>query len=626
MCGILGLRVFDGSTPDRQAFEAALERLDHRGPDGHGFRDLGDVLLGHRRLSLIDLASSAQPMSSHDDRLHLSFNGEIFNYQDLRARFPYPYETSGDTETILAAHEAEGSRAVERLEGQFAYGLYASDTRKLWLFRDRLGILPLYYYSSPSVFAFASEIKALLPLMPEKSVDEESLASYLGGRSVPAPYTMFKGIRKLTPGSWVCCDAQGVVTTNQYWELPASTDELRDEKSAVTALGKCLREAVTRSLVADVPVGAYLSGGVDSSLIVALAAQQLSGREIQTFAAGFGDPRHDELPKAKAVSALLGTRHHEVNVRADDFIRLWAPLTWYRDAPISEASDIAVHVLAKEASRHVKAVLSGEGSDELFGGYPKARHARLTRLTGVIPRGLRRRGLHRFEPLLGDNGQRARVALRALSEASEVERYLGWFAAFTTSERRELLGESLPARDRFDMRGMAQPNPLHRMLATDVLGWLSDNLLERADRMSMATSLEVRPPFLDRSVVEMAMQIPARLKVRGGTRKWVVKQVARAYLPEDLVDAPKIGFRVPLDEWLRSGLSQFAWDRLLDPGSFVGETFNSRTVEELVRRHSSGESDEQLRLWTLCSLEIWHEVFFKSVPPTDAVSTCSGNG
>jgi asparagine synthase (glutamine-hydrolysing) len=390
---------------------------------------------------------------------------------------------------------------------------------------------------------------------------------------------------------------------------------------AVAAVQSALATAVERCLVADVPVGAYLSGGLDSSLIVALMTQALAGRPGQTFAAGFGDPRYDELPWARRVAQVFGTSHHEVRVGAQDFLALWEPLTWHRDGPVSEASDVAVYRLAALAGDHVKVVLSGEGSDELFAGYPKHRYAGVTRAAGLMPSAARGRLLSRVESALPAGAGRFRIAVRAMTERSSSERMEAWFAPFLRSERKLLLG-----RDAGHDRHATLPtrgDALTRMLAGDVAGWLPDNLLERGDRMSMAASVELRPPFLDVDVVALAFSLPSRMKIRSGTGKWVVRQVARRLLPADVVDRPKVGFRVPLDAWFRTGLRDMARERLTDGGSLAVELFDRRAVQRMLDDHQNGRRNEGLRIWTLLSLEVWNSVCRRSghgvtFPPVDA--------
>ena len=367
-----------------------------------------------------------------------------------------------------------------------------------------------------------------------------------------------------------------------------------------------LTDSVRDALVADVPVGAYLSGGVDSSLIAALAAKERKGAGLHTFAAGFGDPRFDETSWARTVAGILGSTHHEVRVTADDFQKSWSKLSWHRDAPLSEPADVAVYSLAQRAREHVKVVLSGEGSDELFGGYPKHKFAGMTRWIGPLPAPT----LRFLERCLPASGARLGTAMRALSETTHAERIRGWFAPFTAPERAALVGRP-PARGAPSPYTDGHGDALSRMLYADAHTWLADNLLERGDRMSMAASLELRPPFLDHRLVELAFSLPSNVKVRGQTTKWVVKEVARQYLPNEIVDRPKVGFKVPLDDWFRGGLRDMAFDLLTGPSSFVGATFDQAVVDKLLKTHASGDRNEQPRIWTLLSLEVWHREFIR---------------
>ena len=609
MCGIAGIVRFDGRSVDGAIVASMTEQIAHRGPDDQGFWVEGPVGLGHRRLSIIDLEGSPQPMASRDDRLHVVFNGEILNYREVRGRLEYPFRTSGDTETLLAGFNAYGPSFVEQLSGQFAFAIHDRRDRSIWLYRDRLGILPLYYWLDDRQLVFASEIKAMLPALPRRlEVDQRGLGAYLAHRSVPAPRTLFAGVRKLKPGHRLHVTSDGAARIQRWWSVPDLDQvEAVSGHAAVERVSSALRASVERNLVADVPVGSYLSGGVDSSLIVALMTELVGSEKVHTFSAGFADPEFDEVHHALRVSEHLGTIHHEVTVTTDDFERLWPRLTWHRDAPISEPADIAVFRLAELARQHVKVVLSGEGSDELFAGYPKYRFARMGALAGAVPSVLRAGLIDQVERRLPPRLRRARVALRALRGASEAERLEGWFAPFTSTERNALLNsvDRRPGQDIPIGRG----DPVRRMLFADCHAWLADNLLERGDRMSMAASLELRPPFLDHKVVELAFSLPSDVKLRKGVTKWVVKEVARSMLPSEIVDRPKAGFRVPIATWLRGSMRDMAYDRLLAPHSFVTEAFNRKVIQQLLESHASGQRNEDIRIWTLLCLEVWHEQF-----------------
>jgi len=609
MCGVAGIVRFDRGPVEPETLIAMTAQLVHRGPDDDGIWADGSVGFGHRRLSIIDLAGSPQPMASADGRLHVVFNGEILNYRELRRSLRYAFRTSGDTETLLAAFEEHGPSFVERLSGQFAFAIHDREDGSLWLYRDRLGILPLYYWMDEQQLVFASEIKAMFPALPRPlEVDQQGLAAYLAHRSVPAPGTLFAGVRKLKPGHRLHVTRDGATRLQRWWSIPeADMTRATRAEEAKTLVETSLRASVQRNLVADVPVGAYLSGGVDSSLIVAMMTELAGAEKVHTFSAGFGDPRNDEIHHALRVSEHLGTIHHEVAVDTGDFERLWPQLTWHRDAPISEPADIAVFRLAELARQHVKVVLSGEGSDELFAGYPKYRFARATALAGLVPNPLRSAVIDRVERRLPSRLHRARIALRALRGDDEAERFEGWFAPFTSQERIALLRTVDRRAGRDIARGPG--DPVRRMLFADCHAWLADNLLERGDRMSMAASLELRPPFLDHELVELAFSLPSNVKLRHGVTKWVVKEVARSLLPAEIVDRPKAGFRVPIANWLRGSMRDMAHDRLLAANSFVTEVFERSVVQELLDAHESGSRNEDIRIWTLLCLEVWYEQF-----------------
>lgn len=611
MCGIVGIRRFDGEPTDPRLLERMMDQLVHRGPDDRGAWIEDGIAFGHRRLSIIDVEGSPQPMQA--GRHSICFNGEIFNYQALRKELEeggYAFQTDGDTEVLLALHRTEGAEGVNRANGQFAYAVWDAEHRELVLHRDRLGVLPLYYHWDGRVLAFASEIKALLPALADVRVDEESLKEYLAYRSVPEPHTLFAGVKKLPPGSRLRVGEEGVMRIETWWSLPTEAASACGADEAVGLVEDALQAAVSRRLVADVPVGAYLSGGVDSSLIVSLMSCLTGGGGVETFSAGFGDSRYDELPYAREVSEALGTRHHEVIVEPSDFRDLWHRLTWNRDAPISEPADLAIFRLASLARNHVKVLLSGEGSDELFAGYPKYRWAARAGMADLLPEALRTPTLRTMERALPASLAKARIALRAMSAKTEADRFQAWFAPFTDYERQALL----PGEERAGHRAIAARSGgdlIQRMLYADCHTWLTDNLLERGDRMAMAASVESRPPFLDHELVELAFRLPSDVKLRGGVTKWVVKEVARKHLPTTIVDRKKVGFRVPLDAWFRGELREMAGDMLLGSNSFVASRMNRAVLEQTLADHDRGRRDEEIRIWTLLCLEVWHDVFFR---------------
>ncbi|WP_219924241.1 asparagine synthase (glutamine-hydrolyzing) [Nocardioides campestrisoli] len=611
MCGVAGIRRFDGRPVDEEDLRAMMRVLAHRGPDDQGLAVRGPVGFGHVRLSIIDLAGSPQPMATPGGRHLLSFNGEIFNYRDLRRRSEHDFRTDGDTEVVLATVARRGPRGAGEFVGQFAFAHHDFGTDRTWLVRDRAGVLPLYYYVDGERLVFASEIKALLEVLGDKvRLDRDQVRSYLRARAVHAPATLFAGIAKVPPGHVVEVSGRGEVVVAPYWQLPSPEDVLDcTPAEAVDLVEEGLRSAVDASLVADVPVGAYLSGGVDSSLVVALAeaARRRAGSNepIATFSAEFGDPRFDETEYSTLVSQMFGTDHHRVLIQPEDFRGSWEHLTWHRDAPVSEPADIAVAQLATAARQQVKVVLSGEGSDELFGGYPKYRYAGATALADRLPARARTIGARALERALPAGRGKLRIAVRALTGEPRT-RMEDWFAPFTDYEIDALLGTS----HRPAARTVGHRDPIDLMGRLDFDTWLPDNLLERGDRMSMASSLELRPPFLDHRLVELAYRLPSAVKVRQGQTKWVLKEVARRHLPGRVVDRPKVGFRVPLDTWFRGELQELARDLLSGSGSFVESLMDPAVVTALLDDHARGRRDEEIRIWTLLSLEMWGRRFF----------------
>jgi len=617
MCGIVGMRCFKGRRADENLLRKMAARLQHRGPDGEGFQIYRSVGFGHTRLSIIDLAGSPQPMTSASGPFHITFNGEIFNYQALRAglvRDGVPLRSHGDTEVLLEILRREGVPGLNKLNGQFAFAYYDETQDSLMIARDRLGILPLYYHVGADFIAFASEVKALLPAVGPPVLDDAAVEEYLTYRSVPPPRTLFKGIRKLTPGTVLHIGNDGSLREEVYWALPARQQGgMLTGEAAIRAVDLKLQEAVSLRLVADVPVGAYLSGGLDSSLTVALMKKLRAGGEVQTFAAGFSDPRFDELPFARQVSEAVGTVHHEVMVGSQDFIDFWEKLSWHRDGPMSEPADIAIHKIASQARSQVKVLLSGEGSDEIFGGYPKYAFEPKLAPLAALPNFLRVPVARVGERLLPESGNRARQAGRALAARSTAERMQTWFGPFTWYERaalRDGYGKG-NAPDQWDR---AEGDHLRRMLYVDCHTWLTDNLLERGDRMSMAAGIENRPPFLDHELVELAFRIDSSMKIKGNSGKWLNKEIARKHLPANIVDRKKVGFKVPLDEWFRGGLKDYVHDLLLGNDSFVSSYFDRSVIARLLEDHTRGRRNEELRLWTLMGLEVWHRAFFSEEP------------
>lgn len=584
MGGVAGVRALSGEGVAEEALREMAGLLRHRGPDGSGVWVGPGVGLAHTRLAVIDDERSHQPMRSADGRWVLVLDGEILNHESLRAHLDHTFRSRGDAEVLLAGLALEGISFVERLRGQFAFAAHDLRTGTTHLVRDRLGILPLHYRHVPGGIAFASEVKALLAVGPPPSLDHRSLDAYLGSRTVPAPDTLFEGVKKVRPAHRVALAPGGHVEEVPYWVPPdGDPDGTWTPADAVEAVGDGVREAVRSALSADVPVGVQLSGGLGCSLVAA-QAQRLRGDDpVHTFAVAPEAAAHDRTDPARRVADLLGTRHHEVTVHPGELDTLWARLTWHRDAPIAEAEDVEAFALARAARDHVGVVLSGDGGDELFGGHGRYRYARLAERSHVLPARLRS-GL-----------------------SGPVERRLG--AAFTAAERQRLLGGAPPP----DRRTAATPgsDPVDRMLRHDLRHDLPDHVLERTDRMSKAASLEVRPALLDHRLVELAFRLPTSLKVRAGSTRWVLREAARPLLPDEVID-PGRARRRPASA-LDAGVRDLLHDRLTGGDSWVARTLDAAVVRGLLSTAGGGEVDA--RLWTLLGLEVWHDCFL-GTPPT----------
>jgi asparagine synthase (glutamine-hydrolysing) len=622
MCGIAGIVNLN---PSLRVDEARLKRmrdvLRHRGPDGAGLWIDGSVGFGHRRLSIVDLAGGHQPMANEDESVWITYNGEIYNHAALRPVLEaagHMYRTRSDTETILHLYEEEGERCVEKLQGMFAFAIWDKKQRRLLLARDRLGIKPLYYAITDKEIVFASEIKAILAagaLRPE--FNEAVLPEFLANRFVAGDETFFRGVYKLMPGRTLSWSAETGAQLRRYWELP-SPDE-RSEISiqeAADDVRERLAVVVRSHLMSDVPLGLFLSGGLDSSAIAAFMAPMVR-EPIRSFSVGFAEAEANELGYARLVARAVGAEHREIVLRPDEFFSALPNLIWHEDEPIAHPSSVPLHFVSRLARQHVKVVLTGEGSDELFLGYPWYRatvwNERLGRMYfPFMPEKLRARAkafARRLPRRLRRYTERSFLALDPGPRGLFYEN----FAVFSDRQRAVILADrGLAERDpyieclrRYDE---GEGDTLARMSAADLQTYLVE-LLMKQDQMSMAASIESRVPFLDHALVEHVVRMPSHLKVRGLTTKAVLREAVKDLIPKEILTRGKMGFPVPMGKWLRGAFAPLVDEFVLSPRARERGIFNRAAVERLAEEHRNGARPHGDRLWLLINLEMWQRIF-----------------
>ncbi len=622
MCGIVGNVLARGDrTPDPGVLKRMNDRIVHRGPDDEGFFLEGPAGLAMRRLKIIDLATGHQPMSDEYRRVWAVFNGEIYNYRELTAQLTargHTFVTRSDTEAIVHGYEERGLASLGDLEGMFAIALWDASARTLVLARDRLGIKPLYYAVLPEQIVFASELKALVehPAI-DRTLDLTALSRYLAHEYVPAPSSIFRSIRKLPAGHWLTY-TDGRLKVEPYWSVQFRPDRTIDAAEAVERLRGALDVSVRQHLVSDVPLGVFLSGGIDSSTVAAFAVRHFGGR-LKTFSIGFEDSSFDESAHARRVARALATDHHEEVLDPRGALDLVARLPDLLDEPLGDASLIPTFLLSRFTRRSVTVALSGDGGDELFAGYPTYQAHRLARAVELVPQWVRRR-------LVRPAVERLPVSLSNLSldfklkrffegmDYADVERHAVWLGSFTPAEQQELftpdaLGrmEAPPSYAAFHEILAHAPSAqgLDRMLYLDLKGYLGEGVLTKTDRASMACSLEVRVPLLDRRVVELAASLPIGLKLHGLTTKYVLKRALAGVLPREILARPKKGFGIPLGHWFRGALRPLVREACGADAIRRGGLFRPETVERLLSEHESRRRDHRKKLYTLLAFQLW---------------------
>lgn len=626
MCGICGLCRFSGLQPDDPAtVERMTQVLVHRGPDEDGFYADEFVSLGMRRLRIIDLVTGRQPICNEDGTIWTIYNGEIFNFPRLRQELQergHVFRSKADTEVIVHLYEEEGPEFVHRLNGMFAIALWDKTRRRLCLYRDRLGIKPLHYFLLPDGIIFASEIKSLLAAGVPKQIDLEALSQFFSFEYIPAPRTIFQSLSKLLPGHQIICEPAGV-KVKRYWDVQFVPDNPPlPEEAYREEIRQRLSQAVAMRLISDVPLGVFLSGGVDSSLVTALMKEATTG-EVKTFSIGFREKSFNELDYARQVANFLGTNHQEFIVEPGMARELVPKLMNYLDEPLADASVIPTYFISYLARQQVTVALAGDGGDELFAGYDTYKAYRLACLYRRVPRFLHEPA-RRLVNLLPASRRRlsfefkAKKFLAGIEYPPEIANYI-WWGAYPPAEKAKLFSPDLcqfiaanpyePVN--FHLTNCSAIDPLDRIFYLDVKLYLQDDLLVKVDRMSMANSLEIRVPFLDYTFVEFAARIPNRLKLKGWRTKYILKKAMEGKLPQSIFHRPKIGFDIPLGAWMRQELKDFVLDTLAPARLKEHGFFNPRFVEQKLTEHFRGIHNHRQLLWPIIIFQFWYDRYYR---------------
>ena len=630
MCGIAGIAF--SSKSRRSANESVLRRMcdviSHRGPDDEGFFIDGSVGLGHRRLSIVDVAAGHQPMTNEDGSLRITYNGEIYNHADFRAELEargHVYQTHCDTETILHLYEEHGEGCVEYLRGMFSFAIWDSNTRKLFIARDRLGVKPLYYaQTQDGSLYFASEIKSLLASGDIKAeVNYDVLPDYLANHAPSGTQTLFRGINRLLPGhtlTWI----DGKVSIKCFWDLhfDPSGEPKRSDKDYIAEWKELFETSVRLRLMADVPLGMFLSGGIDSSAIAAVMSGMVQ-EPIKTFSVGFSEREANELEYARLVARTFGTNHHEIILTPDEFFAALPRLVWHEDEPLAHLASIPLYFVSKLASQHVKVVLTGEGSDELLAGYYRYRTTVYNQALGNSFQSLTNEPIrqvikNRIESLPAGSKAKRKLSRTFLCLKPDLENiYFDNFAVFSrarqaqllTNEAKERLGSVDPYQT---LKALIEDTDattlLNRLLYADTKTYLHE-LLMKQDQMSMAASIESRVPFLDHKLVEFSARMPERMKLRGWTTKYVLRESMKGVLPDVILKRRKMGFPVPVGTWFRGKYRSVIDEYVLSERTLARGLFEPEYLKRMVEAHQSGVENHADRLWSLLNLEIWLRQF-----------------
>ena len=633
MCGICGIFDLKGMPVSRPVLDAMADVIRHRGPDGEGrFIDV-EIGLGHRRLSIIDLGGGSQPIGNEDGKLQVVFNGEIYNFVELRKEleaFGHKFKTRSDTEVIVHAYEQWGADCVKRFNGMFAFALWDGNRRELFIARDHLGIKPLYYVTIGSKLVFASEIKCLL-LHPEcpREVDRESLAELFTFRYVPSPKTLFKGIFKLPPGHSMLASGSGMKVTRFWNWIPKERENVR-EADFIEEYQSLLEDAVKLQMRSDVPLGLFLSSGVDSGALLAIMRNYSSG-PVQSFTIGFeGGERTNEIEDAKVTAKAYGADHYAMIVSHLDYLKYFERYMLDMEEPVGHEAAPAFYFVSKITSERVKVALTGQGADEPWAGYGRYVGVKFSSLYSRLP-GVVTRGVGPLLARLPGRMERLKRGLISLGEPDMLTRFTKVYSFFSADMKMSLFKGDLAVRSEADayrtkeaLRRLQEDvkhlDPVSQMLYVDTRANLPDDLLMVGDKTSMANSIEVRVPFLDVRLVEFVESLPLHLKLNGLTGKYLHKKALLKWLPRDVVYRKKKGFAHPLSKWFATSMRPMLEDLLLSPDSAMGIYFDQNYIRQILDRHRAGQDDCTRHIYLLLSLELWHRAFISSKPTPNLVA------
>ncbi|QNO15733.1 asparagine synthase (glutamine-hydrolyzing) [Alkalicella caledoniensis] len=609
MCGINGIYNFDlGINKDNSLIKRMAGNMLHRGPDNNGFFNDKRVSLGFRRLSIIDISGANQPISNEDGSLKLLCNGEIYNYKELREMLiskGHRFSTNGDAETIIHLYEEYGKDLVKYLRGMFAFIIYDIIKDKIILGRDHFGIKPLYYTVNDDMFACSSELKSVILTLKNKDIDNESLAYYLTYQYVPLSKTMVKDIFRLLPGHTLEVDKNGV-KVERYWQAEfSSVQKPKDEY--IEEIKDVLRDSVNVHMQSDVPVGAYLSSGIDSTVITSLMTKI---KDINTFSVGF-EGKQNECDYSTETARLLKTNHHKWVISQQDYFKALRDYIWYIDEPVADPSAVALYLLSKLASQHVKVVLSGEGADELFGGYRIYAEPQSLRGVGSLPSAVRKAGLSVLKPLPKFYGKN--YLQRACTDLNR--RFVGNAKIFVDEVKDVLVSIPENYSSPFDLTDPFYKESEHldcvkRMQLIDINFWMPGNILVKADKMTMANSIELRVPFLDIKVFDVARKIPSEYNITPQTTKVILREAIKDFVPDHIINRPKLGFPVPLAHWIRGDFGKECINSIRE--SNIGKYINLEYVEKLYNDHKNGSANNARKIWTIYILAMWYKRFILS--------------